>query len=440
MAVGAASLLSVACAPATAVANAASQAGSSSTTRISQAADGTQGNGHSYLGGISANGRYVTYYSVASNLVPGDTNGVSDVFLHDRWTRRTTRISVASDGTQGDRDSVGPAISGDGRYITYTSYATNLVPGDTNSGDWQSPGDFARGTDVFVYDRRTRCTTRVSVSSNGTQTRGDSGSPTISGDGRYVTYLSGASNLVPGDTNGQWDVFLHDRWTRRTTRVSVASDGRQANSASYGARLSANGRYVTYYSGASNLVAGDTNNDSDVFLYDRWTRRTTLVSATSDGAAHGNDGSSTGAISGDGRYITYWSTASNLVPGDTTAADVFLYDRWTRRTTLVSTVGDRTPGRSSAYPAISADGRYVTYYSGAWDPVHGAAYNVVRYDRWTRHTTPIAIASYGTQASGYSFNPEISANGRYITYVWDPPGLKPGETNGQFDVFLYRHW
>jgi Tol biopolymer transport system component len=168
-----------------------------------------------------------------------------------------------------------------------------------------------------------------------------------------------------------------------TTRISEASDGTQGNGPSYLGGISANGRYVTYYSDASNLVPGDTNNGSDVFLHDRWTRRTTRISAA-------------------------------------------------RR--------DRTPGNSlSVYPVISADGRYVAYYSAAWDPVRGGTYDVVRHDRWTRHTTGIAIASYGAQASGYSSNPEISADGRYTAYVWDPPGLKPGETDGQFDVFLYRH-
>jgi archaellum component FlaF (FlaF/FlaG flagellin family) len=129
--------------------------------------------------------------------VPGDTNGTWDVFVHDRVTGQTTRVSVASDGTQGNGHSGSPSISADGRYVAFSSSASNLVPGDTNG----------RG-DVFVHDRLTGQTTRVSVASDGTQGNGDSWWPSISADGRYVAFASEASNLVPGDTNGTWDVFV----------------------------------------------------------------------------------------------------------------------------------------------------------------------------------------------------------------------------------------
>ncbi|MDT7943806.1 MAG: hypothetical protein RQ985_04565, partial [Dehalococcoidia bacterium] len=159
--------------------------------------DGTEGNGYSWFPSISADGRYVAFESIASNLVPGDTNGVSDVFVHDRLTGQTTRVSVASDGTQGHSASDHPSISADGRYVAFESFASNLVPGDTNGK-----------RDVFVHDRLTGQTARVSVASDGTQGNGDSIYPSISADGRYVAFVSGASNLVPGDANGNIDVFI----------------------------------------------------------------------------------------------------------------------------------------------------------------------------------------------------------------------------------------
>ncbi len=141
----------------------------------------------------------MAFESGATNLVSGDTNGKTDVFVHDRQTGQTTRVSVRSDGTQGNGNSEEPFISTDGRYVAFDSEATNLVSGDTN-GTW----------DVFVHDRQTGQTTRVSVRSNGTQGNGASGLPSISTDGRYVAFESGATNLVSGDTNGKTDIFVHD--------------------------------------------------------------------------------------------------------------------------------------------------------------------------------------------------------------------------------------
>jgi len=223
--------------------------------RVSVASDGTQGNDNSWDPSISADGRYVAFFSHASNLVPGDTNGKADVFVHDRVTGQTTRVSVASDGTEGNGYSWFPSISADGRYVAFESIASNLVPGDTNGV-----------SDVFVHDRLTGQTTRVSVASDGTQGHSASDHPSISADGRYVAFESFASNLVPGDTNGKRDVFVHDRLTGQTARVSVASDGTQGNGDSIYPSISADGRYVAFVSGASNLVPGDANGNIDVFI------------------------------------------------------------------------------------------------------------------------------------------------------------------------------
>src|SRR5205814_1263965 len=196
----------------------------------------------------SADGRFVAFAAWARNLAPGDTNGFGDVFVHDRGTGVTERLSVDGAGTEANDTIHQPAISADGRFVAFVSAATNLVPGDTNGL-----------SDVFVHDRRTRRTERVSVDSAGTQADGASASPALSADGRFVAFSSSATNLVPGDTNGQADVFVHDRRTGTTERVSVDSAGTGANGWSERPSISADGRFVAFCSYATNLVPRDTN-------------------------------------------------------------------------------------------------------------------------------------------------------------------------------------
>ncbi|MBU4457101.1 MAG: hypothetical protein KKA65_06395, partial [Nanoarchaeota archaeon] len=259
------------------------------TTRVSVASDGGQGNGDSSWGvSISADGRYVAFKSNASNLVSGDTNDANDVFVHDRQSGQTTRVSVASDGAQGNYHSGSPSISADGRYVAFESYSNNLVSGDTNDA-----------IDVFVHDRQSGQTRRVSLASDGAQGNYHSGSPSISADGRYVAFGSYSNNLVSGDTNDANDVFVHDRQSGQTRRVSLASDGTQGSGDSSSPSISADGRYVAFYSDASNLVSGDTNGYWDVFVHDRQSGQTARVSVASDGA-QGNGVSLYPSISADG--------------------------------------------------------------------------------------------------------------------------------------------
>jgi Tol biopolymer transport system component len=280
---------------------------------------GNQANGAgSQEAAISADGRYVAFDSYATNLVPGDTNHPGDVFVHDRQTGATELVSVDSSGNQGNGGgSYRPAISADGRYVAFDSYAADLVPGDTNGSN-----------DVFVHDRQTGTTERVNVDSAGNQgDGGDSQGAAISADGRFVAFQSGATNLVPGDTNGNFDVFVHDRQTGATELVSVDSAGNQGGGHSYGAAISADGRYVAFESEASNLVPGDTNGSNDVFVHDRQTGVTELVSVGISGSL-GDGASNNAAISTDGRYVAFESGATNLVPGDTNGNfDVFVRDR-----------------------------------------------------------------------------------------------------------------
>jgi Tol biopolymer transport system component len=333
------------------------------TERASVASDGTQGNGDSGNTqiSISADGRYVVFDSIATNLVNGDTNGSWDAFVHDRQTGVTERISVASDGTQGNGASYGGSITVDGRFVAFFSEASNLVSEDTNGK-----------SDVFVHDRQTGVTERVSIATDSTQGDRDSEYPSISADGRVVAFDSGASNLVSGDNNLKMDVFVHDRQTGVTERLSVASDGTEGNGHSYTGEITADGHYVVFLSYASNLVSEDTNATRDIFVYDRQTDKTERVSVASDGT-QGNDWSEHPSISADGRYVAFSSQASNLVTEDINgSSDVFAHDRQTGVTVRVSVASDGTQGnRYSEYSSISADGRNVAFNSLATNLVSG---------------------------------------------------------------------
>lgn len=361
------------------------------TQRISVSTGGAQGNAFSDGGSLSATGRFVVFTSQATNLVAGDTNGNSDVFLRDRQLGVTERISVSSGGTQGNSFSgiEKPAnhCSPDGRFVVFESDSTNLVAGDTNGS-----------RDVFVRDRCssngtavpgcTVSTVRVSVSSAGTQANGRTDSSSISADGNIVTFSgdSVTTNLVPGDTNAQRDVFVRNRLANTTERVSVSSAGTQANGLSNSSSISADGRFIAFYSEATNLVPGDGNGVADVFVRDRTMGETRRVSVSSSGTE--GDGAAQvieavhGAvqISADGRFVVFGSLASNLVPSDTNgAADVFVHDLLsgaTSRASVASPGGAQGGGASGFTVAISSDGKFVAFESDATNLVPGDGNNV----------------------------------------------------------------
>jgi Tol biopolymer transport system component len=353
------------------------------TERVSVSSKGVQGNAQSLYPSLSADGRFVAFYSDASNLVPGDTNGTvfgGDTFVRDRRTGRTQRVSIGPGGVQGDEASLfAVAISAGGRFVAFNSGASNLVRRDTNGFP-----------DVFIRDLRAGRTELVSVSSNGVQGDGSSGGfrgVTLSAAGRFVAFSSDATNLVPGDTNGFPDVFVRDRRTSTTERVSVGPSGVQGNGESGSSRdgpirsvlglavaISAGGRFVAFESDASNLVPRDTNGFRDVFVRDRRTGKTVRVSVGPDGVqGNGDSGSDGVAISPGGHFVAFSSNAANLVPGDTNRLkDVFVHDRRTGRSQRVSV---RSRGRQgngeSGGPSLSAEGRFVAFYSGAPNLVPG---------------------------------------------------------------------
>jgi Tol biopolymer transport system component len=408
-------------------------ADTATTNLITVAADGVTPSGGSDQPSISADGRYVAFISSARDLVPGDTNGATDVFVRDRQTGVTTRASVDSAGTQADNVSENPSISGDGRYVVFSSYASNLVSGDTN-----------RRSDIFLHDMRTGATSRLSTGSVGDQANSDSYSPVISADGQFVAFDSYASNLIADDTNGTHDIFEYSRQWNTTTRVSVDSVGLQSNGLSWQPAISADGRYVEFASDASNLVAGDTNHTGDVFVHDRLTVTTDLVSVNNNGQP-GDSVSRFAAISGDGRYVVFNSYASNLAPGDTNdESDIFVRDREAGTTTRIDldVDGRQLPRGTSAnvYPSISADGRLIAYESGVDSLVAGDVnheWDVFLWNRDTATTALGSVATDGTPGDSASGEPSISADGRHLAFESVAKNFAPGMPEFGYSANIY---
>jgi Tol biopolymer transport system component len=408
------------------------------TERVSIATDGTQGNGDSGWAQwedytqqeISADGRYVAFMSEATNLVAGDTNGFPDIFVHDRETGETIRVSVASNGAQGNAKSVIPSISAYGRYVAFESDATNLVANDTNGE-----------TDVFVHDRNTGVTTLVSVSSDEAQGNGMSYYTSISADGRYVSFSSWSSNLVSGDTNGYDDIFVRDCTLGVTERVSLASNGTQANLWSDYNHISADGRMVAFRSAAYNLVDNDTNNIMDIFVHDRLTHQTVRVSVASDGT-EGNGDVDQPSISANNRFVVFASVGDNLVDADTNNTwDVFVRNLATGETERVSISGNGSEGNGwSSYGSISADGRYVAFVANASNLVPGdlnSRWDVFVHDRYTGRTTRESVAYDGSESNSGCDVASISMDERFVSFVTFSSNLVLGDTNDFMDVFVH---
>lgn len=385
------------------------------TELVSISSEGTQGNDSSYYGSISGDGRYVAFGSAAGNLVPGDTNNDTDIFVRDRKTGTTTRVSINSSGSQGNNPSFGAKISFTGRYVTFTSSATNLVQGTTNGFDG-----------VFVHDRQTRQTSLASISSSGSEGNNHSSASAISSDGRYVCFASYASNLVENDTNGASDIFVHDRQSGETIRVNVDSAGAQANYMSLSPSVSADGRYIAFTSGASNLVTDDTNARSDIFVHDRLTGETTRISVDSMGN-QADGGSFIPVIASEGGYVVFVSDAANLVPNDTNGlSDTFLHNLETGTTVRVSegSKGEQAEGPyGSNDNYLSGDGRFVLFTSGALNLVDN-------HQGWF-------LKDLATGAlSNIDFSPSgISADGNFLVFA-SGSSLVPEDTNNRSDVYV----
>jgi Tol biopolymer transport system component len=417
-------LLALAAVPVGAVA----QSSDDTTERVSLGAAG-QADSASFNPSLSADGRLVAFASDATNLVAGDTNGVRDIFVRDGQTAATELVSLGGLGPPANGGNFFPAISADGRYVAFQSVATNLVGGDNNGA-----------SDVFVRDRQTGLNERVSVRAVAVDGNADSALPAISSDGRYVSFVSLASNLVLGDANGTADVFVRDRVTGATERVSVGTGGTEANGASTKSAISADGRFVAFASDATNVVAGDTNANQDVFVRDRQTGTTERVSVAG-GGDEGDGGSGGPSISSDGNLVAFTSGASNLVDGDDNGdGDVFVRDRAGGDTERVSvdSAGEEVNGASSA-AAISGDGTSVVFESNSKKLVvsdtNGRTDVFVR-DRVARTTERVSLSDGDAQVKAKSQGAAIGSDGRFIAFESFAAKLVSGDTNGNADVFV----
>jgi Tol biopolymer transport system component len=408
----------------------AAQAQSGRFERLSVSSAGEEGDAGSYGPAISADGSVVAFVSNASNLVAGDTNGRCDTFVRDAASGVTTRVSVSTAGEEGhDGFQCGstPAISADGRYVAFVSDASDLVAGDANGQ-----------VDVFVRDRVAATTTRVSVSSAGTEADSNSIDPAISADGRFVAFHSAATNLIEGEWISDANVYVHELATGTTELISGGPTYGVSGS-SYQPSLSADGRYVAFAS-QSALVEVDTNLHPDAYVFDRATHVTSRVSVASDGDQGdlGSRGSEDPAISADGRYVAFASDARDLVAGvDRFDVQVYVRDRLAGTTTLasVNAGGDEAVGDDSLVPSISADGRYVSFHTGANNLYPGHVFDTIDVVvRDTQAATTKAI-TVGRAAGDYSLYASLSADGQWIAFGSLASFLVTDDTNGAIDVF-----
>ena len=405
-------------------------AGGGTTSRVSVSSAGVQGDAISANPSISADGRYVVFYSSSSNLVSPATSG-NQVFLRDLQTGQTTLVSVNRTGASGNGSSSVCAISGDGRYVAFYSSATDLVSPDTS------------GNNIFRRDLQTGQTVLVSVNKDGGPADGDSYIPGISYDGRYVSFASYARNLVSGTTNSYKQIFVRDMQAGVTSLVSISNTGvPAANDSNYPA-ISADGHFVTFMSSANNLVSADNGYD-DLFIRDVQTGVTSLISVrTNPNLPNRSSGSFYwSSVSGDGRYVVYDSTARDLVAAATTSQQIYLYDRQTGVTALVTVNAGATVGNgSSQAPVISPDGRYIIYNSSAVNLVEGDTNNwqdIFLYDHQTARTTLVSLSS-GAQLGNNNaqVRSALSADGRFVAFASNASNLVTGDTNTVSDVFVH---
>jgi hypothetical protein len=421
------------------------------------------GDAASQLTAISADGRYVAFTSTADDLVPGvsDTNHVSDVFLRDRMTGTTYAVSVRNGSNSTGNGASGAlavdssiGISADGRYVVYSSLASDIVPNDTNGA-----------ADVFVFDRLTGLNTLVSskVSDPTAAASGASVKPVISANGRVVVFLSSAPDLSQtSDTNGAVDIYARNLDTGITKLVTINYSGNGAgNDLSSGndiPSISDDGRFVAFDSAASNLVTNDTNGGgsfgTDVFVRDLQNDKTILVSANSSGTGSGNLDSFTSdaRISGNGRFVVFESRAYDLVTGinyPNVTRNIFIRDLNTNSTAIASVNNSGTAAGAdlSQFPAVSYDGRFVAFTSRAGNLVDhdtnnglgGGITDIFIRDVQNRTTNLVSINSSGTDSgNSSSLGPvEISRDGRFVLFVSNDSDLTTTtDTNAGPDVFM----
>ena len=394
------------------------------TQRISISDAGAETNTRNYRSDLSGDGRYVVFQSFASNLVTGDTNGAEDIFLADRLTGHLTRVSLTSSGQQANGSCEDGHVSDDGNFVAFASSADNLAP----SGHGVFLRDLTTGT--MYHASRGRF---GALNSNGGIVR-------MNPNGRFVVFQSDSRDLVADDTNGHNDVFLYDRTDDSIHRVSLGQGGVQGNEKSFRGSPSGDGRYVVFSSLADNLVPGDTNGFMDVFVLDRTTGNVERVSVGT-GGVQSNGPSDYADISADGRFVVYESQADNLVPGDTnTTYDIFLYDRQTGQVDRISTdINGIEANGASLSPSVSDNGRYVGFQSQATnlvaDDTNGWTDIFVK-DRVDGDVQRANLSSSGSQSVVSAGRPQISRDGRFMTFESSDGNLVSGDANNETDILV----
>jgi Tol biopolymer transport system component len=361
---------------------------------------------------ISGDGRYVAFVSDASNLSPNSSPGGRSVYVRDRLTVQTTRVSEAQDGTEADGDSSSPAMSADGRYIAFISSASNLLAGSWNG--WLQ---------VFLRDQQTHQLTLLSKDSNGTPWIGGTILLALSGNGRYAAFRS--------NTYYNPSLILYDIWSS-TIITTIMSFPQRAS-------LSFDGSYMAFMASSDLLPGGQTS--YDVYVYDREIDSTQRVSVSAAGVP-GNSMSGDPAISADGRYVVFVSSASNLASCEGNCSqDVFIHDLMTNKTDRVLLGIDGLSANESSYsPSVSGDGRSVAFMSAATNLVAGSKgtlYNAYIIDRFSGNITRISDAFDGSPSNGDSHMPVISSNGRFVAFDSFASDLIAGDVNGYPDVFVH---
>lgn len=401
-----------------------------------------QGNANSSEPAISADGRYVAFTSEATNLLKTTTFS-RNIFIKEIESGATALVSANASGVEGNGDSEQAAISGDGLFVTFASEASDLVAGDANATCTNAGGVTINCKDVFLKDIAAGTVTMASVDANGVQGDGISLQPAISADGRFVAFTSFAANFAPGDGNGTADIFIKDTQTGVLALVSTGTDGMPANGESGHPAISADGRFVAFQSRADNLVEGDGNGRSDVFIKDTQTGGLALVSADAAGVP-GNKASGFDALalSADGRYVIFESEADNLVGGDVNGKrDVFLKDTQTGAIALTSTGAAGAQGEDDSYlsVAISADGVMAFFSSNANNLA--AADTVNKTDIFRKNTQTgvvdlLATDSTGVPGDGASDRLAVTPDGFLVAFSSAAANLVADDANSKTDIFL----
>ena len=387
-----------------------------------------QATGASTYPSISADNCLIAFESTAADLVAGDSNGVSDVFVRNRCTGDTILVSATSGGISGNGASESPAISADGNFVAFRSAASDLVAVDTN-------GD----ADIFIRNLTTNSTTLVSVASDETQANNEAFAPSISSNGQFVAFFSYATNLV-FDACDCFDVFVRDVVAGTTELISVDSTELQGNNQSTYCSISGDGRYVAFQSEATNLITGDTNGTPDIFVRDR-TGGTTIRASVSTAGGQGAGDSYLPSISANGQFVAFQSSSYALVPDDDNSSfDIIVRDILNNTTARasVNNSGLNRPG-DSTQASISADGRYVAFTSLADlinvvdDPL--AFSHIYVRDLTSGVTTRISVDSGANLGNAESSHPALSSGGRYLAFQSVATNLVSGDSNATSDIF-----